>query len=96
MTDKHTPGPWNATDGAAILAGSGINIQNIASVSLEKRLGRGSAKADALLISAAPDLLAALRAARPYVMTCVDEPIDPAGRALAALDAAIAKAEGRS
>lgn len=50
----------------------------------------------ALLIAAAPDLLDALKAARPYVMTCVDEPTDLAGRALAALDAAIAKAEGQS
>lgn len=44
------------------------------------------------LIAAAPDLLEIARRARPYVQTCSDTPDDDAGRLLAALDAAIAKA----
>lgn len=91
---KHTPGPWRAC-GDSVKAGSRFNVCPCVTAG-------GSAKgmiderevtyANARLIAAAPDLLAALRAAKVRLqfaerhIDCADE--------LATASAAIAKATG--
>jgi len=90
---SHTPGPW--TVGETIEVSIGTNQISALSIgNFEYCAGGGVAlihvkqpdftKANACLIAAAPDLLAALQAIRPYLN---------AGEALIA-DAAIAKATG--
>ena len=54
MTTKHTPGPWHDKDGI-------IRTADNAMLALVYSNGVGSVTANARLIAAAPDLLAALR-----------------------------------
>ena len=103
MSAKHTPGPWT-DDRGLIMAGilperrlpkrAGIGQQKrmpIASVSNspEPHMLSGEAEANAALIAAAPELLAALKRIR-------DAEILTGETARQIAIAAIAKAEGRS
>ena len=87
---KHTPGPWWIAGTATIRAGQDAWI---ASIKWRNR------EANARLIAAAPEMLAALRKAITYVELCCDETDgEEAAEAKHDLDgarAAIAKAEGR-
>jgi hypothetical protein len=62
MTTKHTPGPWGyhvTVDGDAIVAGGGkIRVAE----ALVRDVSHEDERANARLIAAAPDLLAALEA----------------------------------
>lgn len=90
MTRKHTPGPWRLepswleTDNPYVVADNGKifpYVEFVADVALE---------ADARLIAAAPDLLAACEKA---MIECCDLIGTEAG---IALEAAIAKAKGET
>lgn len=86
---SHTPGPWHV-DGVEIIADGGRCIVWELGQSLEDRT------ADAALIAAAPDLLAALKT----IAANSDEEnewdaVEKLHANLAAAEAAIAKAEGR-
>lgn len=94
---KHTPGPWlvDAT-------GDGINIvQPVSEDQIAEVFGEqfpDEVEANAQLIAAAPDLLAALYLALPYVeVQDGDEHYKPGAVAntIKTMQAAIAKAEGR-
>jgi len=93
----HTPGPWEIhiyefgtsySDGSFYVGGPGFCIAQRAP--WPERAAESIA--NARLISAAPDLLAALKAARKFIGDCVPahgEYVMPE------IEAAIAKAEGR-
>lgn len=101
---KHTPGPWqvHATDDSLVRSGRG----NIAST--YEAPGDAWGAANARLIAAAPDMLAALQLINAFMCfedMDADDPIfaawgieDPRGLLGAGKDvlAAIAKAEGRA
>jgi hypothetical protein len=78
--NKHTPGPWVVAEEAKIKHPEGTFI------------AQAQYWPDAYLIAAAPDLLAALKAARRFVVSSHD----PVGSELDDIDAAIAKAEGKA
>ena len=93
---KHTPGPWRAekhpqhdhvhcSELWMIIAGEPDDCSDaeIAQVIAYE------AEANARLIAAAPDMLEALKEARALLRGCIGEAIDR-------IDAALAKAEGRS
>lgn len=66
----HTPGPWHTSSthrGAAVDIGA-ANGANVALVSGPAENGADEFKANARLIAAAPDLLAALEYARNHIM----------------------------
>ena len=90
--DEFTPGPWRDDDGTIVAGDGPINIAYTRTVIAEREAEQ---RANARLIAAAPDLLAACEA---YV--AADQMKDP-GAYLRALDAlsiqmrtAIAKARG--
>lgn len=85
---KHTPGPWKSTESPHATPGSVFLINNPDGAIGEVRRN----EADARLIAAAPDLLAAAEAA---VQILVYGFVDPQ-EAVDLLERAIAKAEGRS
>jgi hypothetical protein len=107
MEAKHTPGPWN-TDEQVIFASSGEAVASTWKFGQFDVGGRGShaeADANARLIAAAPELLAALKSALSWItvltetspgnaedMRDMEHKRDYLG---AELRAAIAKAEGR-
>lgn len=64
MTTKHTPGPWaiGEMDGEAYGINATVNGHPVYIAETIGGLGAETDKANALLIAAAPDLLAALRA----------------------------------
>ncbi|MBS7790293.1 hypothetical protein KTR66_09815 [Roseococcus sp. SDR] len=87
---KHTPGPWAVSDGGvfpAIWDADGRHLATMSDCGDEM-------EANAQMMAAAPDLLAALRVALDHMQasieTCRRAPHD-----IAAARAAIAKAEGR-
>lgn len=89
----HTPGPWYAVDNGYyiyIKIGDNICAPSVADVCASKFLeGGDNSKANAALIAAAPELLQALKMAQLW--------LDIDGRYdMQAINAAIAKAEGRS
>jgi uncharacterized membrane protein YdfJ with MMPL/SSD domain len=100
MSAMHTPGPWVVEDGEKlkIMATTPRGLKK--SVALVGGYGGESRPANARLISAAPDLLAALEEARdglrwyqdsfPQVADGSDD------EAMARIDAAIAKATDKS
>jgi hypothetical protein len=93
---KHTPGPW-VVRGEAKYSGFGVNDANgksVASFPSTMTRGDGEKSANAALIAAAPDMLAALRDALPLLKGHQESP-EKAERYQNAL-AAIAKAEGRA
>lgn len=91
---KHTPGPW-AADGLDVKNGCGHMATT------PERIGPDGEKigeANARLIAAAPDLLAACQAALPILTAYIPpENFDGhAAKALAAVTAAVSKATGGS
>jgi hypothetical protein len=93
MVPKHTPGPWPYTrtgDGKRITIGAGLvegpNGYEVAEVYSDD-CDAAEAEANARLIAAAPDLLAALQ----WVMSAHGEQLHDA---LAAANEAIARATG--
>jgi hypothetical protein len=104
--EKHTPGPWVATDemandrsicvgDAAVWGPDGDMVADVhGNLALE-----GDAVANARLIAAAPDLLAALRAAKRYVegaYECAFPDQEENAAVLRDVNAAIDKSEGGS
>lgn len=98
---KHTPGPWFVQDdhGKRWIETSG-NDDTIAEI--HRRRDKGSvysckeALANAELIAAAPDLLAALEKAREDINWMLNSESFLSGDVFAYLDSAISKARGAS
>ena len=96
---KHTPGPWITFqprgDGSVPVRTDGLGL----TICYVHDGAICDALVNARLIAAAPELLDALRDARSMLATVevIDgEDDDPWSKAIARMDAAIAKAEGRS
>ena len=100
---NHTPGPWEHTGNGDIQGnednGHGMGPVDVCSVYL--RTVKGRTEANARLVAAAPELLAALYDAMPYVEDVLSDPAQLAcfksgvvQRHAKAIRAAIAKAEG--
>lgn len=96
MTEsKHTPGSWMAASkassivGLPVVAKTGRSIASVTFFNLGERFDHHEQEsyANARLIAAAPDMLAALKLARDEM---------GANAARDAVDAAISRAEGRS
>ncbi len=83
---NHTPGPWHIVRRSTVCAGDRDEIDNPIRVHVADCYGR-RAEANAHLIAAAPDLLAACELAVRN--------LDPAPYWIGALTAAIAKARGK-
>ena len=101
----HTPGPWiiegiespvYGSNGAPVANGIGIGTQSrhVATVYTGGRNAAVINHANAALISAAPDLLEALKAARNRIIAL--SPMGFTAPELWSIDQAIAKAEGRN
>ena len=90
---SHTPGPWELREGddeafgPAIYSAGAHDMDPLATVS---RVSRRDAEADARLIAAAPDLLAALEDVVQMYQPAFDPPFIERARA------AIAKAKGEA
>lgn len=103
MDTKHTPGPWGVHGDDGTLIGPSNGKQMIAGakhshVVKEWAVSLEEAQANARLIAAAPDMLAALR---EVVSSCCGDTLNEAARerkthALYLAAAAIKKAEGRA
>lgn len=92
MSAKHTPGPW------AVYGEAGQHVRTEAGLS-EFRVYKIGHQADAALIAAAPDLLAALKHAETALydaMHAGNLSSEYAGGAIKVVNAAIEKAEGRA
>ena len=103
MRPKHTPGPWNdgiyhatKSGGRLIAYIRGPNtIVPLAAVPIEvDGYGREEGEANCRLMTAAPEMIEALRAIKKARGNCGASPFEQAACDL--MDAAIAKAEGRS
>ena len=93
MTTQHTPGPWFANDSLQLFAETGQHIASLDS-STEGFEG-GTLYANARLIAAAPDLLAALKAFDDaFSHYCEGDPDSDEVSALYQAREAIAKATG--
>ena len=97
MTTKHTPGPWGidavpSSDVHYIRSVTDADGRAIAKVRHHLEQTMDEAITNARLIAAAPDMLAALRAAHSDIQRIPGHTIDMLGR----IEAAIAKAEGWS
>ena len=93
MTTQHTPGPWFANDSLQLFAETGQHIASLDS-STEGFEG-GTLYANARLIAAAPDLLAALIAFDDaFSHYCEGDPDSDEVSALYQAREAIAKATG--
>lgn len=103
---KHTPGPWAATRWQLFEPLCGVQIavsandrRAIALTGLEGDKDEAESRANARLIAAAPELLAALKQIRADWAAIGDERQAPdeinVNEHWDAVDAAIAKAEGR-
>lgn len=95
MSTQHTPGPWWETE-SGIRDRGGLICHTISPQRYpgqEDRFERETIEraANKNLIAAAPELLEALKIARDYAAYAQAEPND-----LALIDAALAKAEGKS
>lgn len=100
----HTPGPWRWMNSNSLVGDHGRRPAVLTGVDIRQRGEDGRLRSlevdssDARLIAAAPDLLAVLKDAREELRLCREKdwsgPYDPTlkGR----IDAAIAKAEGKS
>jgi hypothetical protein len=86
MSAKHTPGPWHAVDDNFVEAENGATVIDQINDDLSE-LSDEEISANARLIAAAPDLLAALRKLEIW-LECTDN-----AEALEYTRAAIAKAE---
>lgn len=102
MSEKHTPGPWVVGDGGRMVLRDvpgicdGHDGYAVAVTSAHSLLPVEEARANARLIAAAPDLLAALKALQLQALQSnVNDPANDWGReALALTRAAIAAATG--
>ena len=95
MTTQHTPGPWFANDSLQLFAETGQHIASLDS-STEGFEG-GTLYANARLIAAAPDLLAALIAFDDaFSHYCEGDPDSDEVSALYQAREAIAKATGET
>ena len=94
---KHTPGPWEVEVGSAMLADNGVaSLGRLRVVAVTPVLYE-NAQADAHLIAAAPELLAACRAMVSWNDFAADEDSGLESlyeEAIRRARAAIAKAEG--
>jgi hypothetical protein len=105
MSAAHTPGPWTTdpeVGNEGVLGADGALVADC-SIFLNPEFGKRTSKinrANAHLIAAAPDLLAALKTARECIAYCRKAHKDAqSGEGFPVemiLDAAIAKAEGRT
>ena len=101
MTTHHTPGPWhtggvNPISAPVIYAADGFAV---ADATVYHRHHDGQTAANAALIAAAPEMLAALRVAHEALTDAAEDGEfwrENAPADLATLAAAIAKAEGRA
>lgn len=94
----HTPGPWEVDDANGIAAVIAFTPEAWVEVARVEHGDREARLADARLISAAPDLLAAAKMSLEYFERCVmscDDPDSEVPEAVA-LRAAIAKATGQT
>lgn len=102
MTDpKHTPGPWEFKtaangDNGILAEGTGVFAEAFAEIRHGGENARDEALANARLIAAAPDLLAALKALRLQALqsTVNDRANEWGMEALGLARCAISKAEG--
>lgn len=90
MTQKHTPGPWEITYGTKVLAIRSRGALGYLATTSE--YNRDEQLANARLIAAAPEMLAALKSVCNYL----DGMKGPFNHELLNLKDVIAKAEGRS
>ena len=105
MTTDHTPGPWTVEDNFTIMADVGAHICKVSEPDdfpcLDQDEGTQShvlaeCGANARLIAAAPDMLAALKSlAAVAVWGPEDDDREEFDQAMKAAQAAIARAEGR-
>jgi hypothetical protein len=97
---KHTPGPWTIREPGYIEAktrkGHSVYLVGYAyNLEIARACERGEVEANARLIAAAPELLAACEAAKPLLAMWARHAGSPsAGEALGKITAAIAKATG--
>jgi len=96
MTEKHTPGPWHSggmPNRAPVIYTAAGNPIAVLSIGYGRENDQRAAEANAALIAAAPELLAALRQSFDWISRhCRGNPyLTEPGRTIAA---AIAKAEG--
>lgn len=108
MEAKHTKGPWQFTEHGNIAApsrsfGSQGGIGQFVIATMQPAMTESEQEANALLIAASPELLEALHEAafmaRAWGAMCKKNNgayPDGYGAAIERIDAAIAKAEGRS
>ena len=93
---KHTPGPWEVDESnpnlvARLVDGVYEYVCEVAPSSFSTReCSDEQEEADARLIAAAPELLAALRVARADIRRCFGDTVE----SLRLIEAAIAKATG--
>ena len=96
MTQKHTPGPW-VIAGSLVLAGSNKSICQIdGAIQVGKPATEEERKANARLIAATPDLLAALQRCSQLFRKIRDDFEDPrheCREGIRIIEAAIAKAK---
>ena len=95
---EHTPGPWTVSDTHPSDGWMGWNVKGGRAYICAVVDGCQSVDenyANACLIAAAPDLLAACETAKRFLLDCMDDSVDPGETiedVIAALCAAIAKA----
>ena len=94
MTTQHTPGPWFANDSLQLFAETGQHIASLDS-STEGFEG-GTLYANARLIAAAPDLLAAVQHLLATMSITDEEGLLEFAEPVAKARAAIAKAIGEA
>lgn len=97
MSTKHTPGPWHADPTKSFYVFAHGSLAEQAGVENGPFVCNASTQANARLIAAAPDLLAALQNARNVLagLACGDlRTVNADSPALAQARAAIAKATG--
>jgi hypothetical protein len=91
---SHTPGPWTYREGYRGTEEYVVQRGHEGGFVVEG-LSKERAEADARLIAAAPELLEVLKAARRAISEVENPRQLQVVKTLAALDAAIAKAEGK-
>lgn len=92
MSDRHTPGPWHS-EGMFVVDEQHRDIADCYSDGVPQR-ERGERWANAQLIAAAPDLLAAAEQAHKALLDRVPGSVPGGAAACEALLQAIAKARG--
>lgn len=70
---KHTPGPWQATVGGWAVFGPDYRVANVVAATTDAELRHA---ANAVLIAAAPELLAACQQAERMLRVALDEGLD--------------------